>query len=91
MSEKLCIFCNHFHWRAEEQCGMGSTMTGPMMTGGDASCRKGHLSIEALNPKTKRGKYINHEFISNRPENEDDFRRIILIAAKCPDYDQVEV
>ena len=72
MSEKLCIFCNHFRWSAEEMWGMGSTLTGPMMEGGDASCGKGH------------GKGWGY------PQDEDDFRKIILTAAKCKDYDQVK-
>lgn len=42
MPEKLCIFCEHFNWSAEEMWGMGSTLTGPMMEGGWAECRKGH-------------------------------------------------
>jgi hypothetical protein len=42
VSEKLCIFCKHFRWERESQWGCGSTMTGPMMTGGDAQCAKGH-------------------------------------------------
>jgi hypothetical protein len=42
--EKLCIFCTKFRW-AEESCwGMGSTMTGPMMEGGDATCAAGKFS-----------------------------------------------
>ena len=40
--EKLCIFCKHFNWTAEEMGGMGSTLTGPMMEGGWAECNKGH-------------------------------------------------
>lgn len=43
MNEKLCIFCEHFHWSKEEMWGMGSTMTGPMFEGGDATCDKGHM------------------------------------------------
>lgn len=41
MAEKLCIFCEHFRWKKEEQWGMGSTLTGPMMEGGNASCDAG--------------------------------------------------
>ena len=72
MAEKLCIFCTKFRWRKEEQWGSGSTMTGAMMTGGDASCAAGHGAEWG------------------RPYDEDDFRKIILTAASCPDYDQVK-
>lgn len=41
--EKLCIFCVHFRWSKEEMWGMGSTLTGPMFTGGYAECMKGHF------------------------------------------------
>jgi hypothetical protein len=44
MSEKLCIFCEHFAWEVESQWGMGSTMTGPMMDGGNAMCRAGRYT-----------------------------------------------
>jgi len=71
-AEKLCIFCKHFRWSAEEMWKMGSTMTGPMMTGGDANCRKGHGAEWGC------------------PGDEEDFRKIILTAAKCKDYAQVE-
>lgn len=72
MSEKLCIFCVHFRWSKEELWMMGSTGTGPMMEGGDASCDKGH------------GKDWT------QPYDEGDFRRIIIHAQTCPDYEQVE-
>ena len=68
--EKLCIFCKHFKWKAEEMWGMGSTMTGPMMEGGDAACSKGHYE----------GKYPIY------PEDEEDFRTIILRGQDCQDY-----
>ncbi len=71
MSEKLCIFCQHFTWSKESMWGMGSTMTGPMMGGGDTQCDKGH------------------EEIFHYPEDEEDFRKIILFARKCQDYEQV--
>ena len=44
--KQLCIFCEHFDWSEEEMWGMGSTMTGPMMSGGDASCAKEHFGYE---------------------------------------------
>lgn len=72
MSEKLCIFCKHFQWTKESCWGVGSTMTGPMMEGGDTQCGKGHAEI--------------HEY----PSDEADFRRIILFAQKCPDYDEAK-
>lgn len=73
MSEKLCIFCTKFRWRKEEQWGTGSTMTGPMMTGGSASCDAGHNDTSWL-----------------YPEDEAEFRAIIVQAKDCPDYDQVK-
>lgn len=42
--EKLCIFCTHFHFRKDEQYGMGSTQTGPLIDYGGAACDKGHGS-----------------------------------------------
>lgn len=69
--EKLCIFCIHFRWSKEDMWSMGSTLTGPMMSGGDAACDKKHL----------------HEY----PGTEADWRRIILTATKCADYEQVKV
>lgn len=49
--EKLCIFCNHFKWDKEDQCGMGSTLTGPLMEGGDAACQKGHFIGKKNRPR----------------------------------------
>lgn len=73
MSEKLCIFCKHFNWTKESCWGMGSTMTGPMMEGGDATCSMGH--------------YRNHpDGGSSFPDDDADFRRIILRGESCPDY-----
>lgn len=43
MNEKLCIFCQHFSWTAEEMAGQGSDQTGPMMEGGWAECHKGQF------------------------------------------------
>lgn len=42
--EKLCIFCVHFKWDERYEYGMGSTQTGPLMTGGKAQCSKGHYA-----------------------------------------------
>jgi hypothetical protein len=39
--EKLCIFCNHFHWEGLEYTYY-STLTGGDVSGG-ATCRKGHF------------------------------------------------
>jgi hypothetical protein len=72
--EKLCIFCEHFDWTAEEMWGMGSTMTGPMFDGGWAKCRKGHY-----------GDYGDLE----APKDESDYRRVILRGMECKDYQQV--
>ena len=73
MDDKLCMFCTHFRWSKEEMWGMGSTLTGPMFSGGDAACKKGHGASWC------------------RPENEGEFREIILTARQCPDYDEVKV
>lgn len=51
--KQLCIFCEYFEWSAEEMWGMGSTQTGPMMSGGDAQCYKGHFETK------KRDEYID--------------------------------
>jgi hypothetical protein len=69
--EKHCIVCEHFQWRKESMWGMGSTQTGPMMEGGDAACAKGHYEGKDL---------------PSYPEDEDDFRKIILMGVDCPDY-----
>jgi hypothetical protein len=47
---RLCIFCEHFSWSAEEMWGMGGEYTGPMFEGGDASCAKKHFG--STYPKT---------------------------------------
>ena len=44
--KQLCLFCKHFDFSAEEMWGMGSTMTGPMFEGGDATCAKKHFVDE---------------------------------------------
>ena len=69
--EKLCIFCKHFQWRAETCWGMGSTLTGPLMEGGDATCAAGNF----------KGQW------DNRPEDEEEFRKIILRGQECKDYE----
>ena len=71
MNEKLCIFCKNFNWTKHEMWGMGSTQTGPMFGGGDATCAKGRY----------KGRWDNH------PEDAEDFREIILRAKGCPDYE----
>ena len=72
--EKLCIFCAHFRWSSREMWGMGSTMTGPMMEGGDATCAAGMY----------KGQW------DNRPVDEAEYRAIILRAKKCNKYAQVK-
>lgn len=72
MSEKLCIFCKHFRWSEESCWGHGSTMTGPMMEGGDATCEAGQY----------KGEW------DDRPSNEEDFRKIILRGQNCPHYER---
>ena len=54
--------------------GMGSTMTGPMMEGGDATCAAGMY----------KGQW------DNRPVDEAEYRAIILRAKKCNKYAQVK-
>jgi hypothetical protein len=72
--EKLCIFCVHFNWTEESMWGMGSTLTGPMMEGGDATCAAGQFS----------GGW------SNRPRDESDWRKIILRGEQCQKYEPVK-
>lgn len=69
--EKLYIFCKHFKWSEESIWGMGSTMTGPMMEGGDATCSAGKYS----------GKW------DNKPTDENEFRAIILRGENCDAYE----
>ena len=73
--KKLCLFCSHFDFSAEEMWGMGSTMTGPMFGGGDATCAKGHFE--------KCG-----EDIDVRPTDASEWRKLIFHGAKCKDYQQ---
>ena len=75
MSEKLCIFCEHFRWKSEEVWGMGSTQTGPMFDGGDATC--------------EAGQYKGEWEYQSRPDDEVDFRQIILRGQNCKHYKQV--
>lgn len=72
---RLCLFCEHFSWSKEEMWGMGSTLTGPMMDGGQARCAKEHIGEEH-----GMGGY------GETPSDDDDWRRIILTAVKCKDY-----
>ncbi len=71
--EKLCIFCKHFKWTKESMWGMGSTMTGPLMEGGWATCAK------------KRFKHLE------APEDEAEFRAVILKGEKCPKFEVVSL
>ena len=87
MAEKLCIFCRHFDWSAEEMYGMGSTMTGPMFEGGFSRCRKGRYDDNKLNPRDKKGDFLR-EYISTYPKDTDDFRKLILVASDCDDYER---
>jgi len=73
--EKLCIFCEHFSGTKEEMWGMGSEYTGPMMEGGWAVCGKG-----------KFGHWGDLE----APDDEADFRRVILRGVDCKEYSQVK-
>lgn len=74
--KQLCIFCEHFDWSAEEMWGMGSTQTGPMFSGGDATCAKGHF-------EAKKGEYIDV-----RPDDAAAWRALIFRGANCLDYKQ---
>jgi hypothetical protein len=73
--EKLCIFCKNFNWSKEEMWGMGSTQTGPMMEGGDATCAA--------------GKYAG--MWNNAPTDESEFRSIILRGENCDAYEPPNV
>ena len=73
--EKLCLFCTHFRWTAEEMWGMGSELTGPMFEGGWAECEKKHF-----------GQWGSLE----KPEDEKDFREVVIKAMNCKDYNQVQ-
>lgn len=77
VSEKLCIFCQHFKWSGEEFIGMGSTQTGPMFGGGGAVCSAGHYGTNWKNRLPT-------------PADEEDYRAIILRGQNCPDYEQVK-
>lgn len=70
--EKLCIFCKHFRWSAERAWGMGSTQTGPMYEGGNATCKAGQF----------KGEW------DTWPNDEAEYRAIILRAKDCPEYVQ---
>ena len=74
--KQLCIFCEHFNWSEEEMWGMGSTQTGPMMSGGDAQCAKGHFESKGS------------EYIDVRPSDDSEWRKLIFRGAKCPDYSE---
>ena len=58
MSERLCVFCVHFQWKNETQWGMGSTQTGPMLTGGYAKCKKGLLRDHKMEDESDWRKVI---------------------------------
>lgn len=68
--KQLCIFCEHFDWSAEEMWGMGSTLTGPMCSGGDATCAKDHFTYD--DPR--------------RPNDAAEWRALIFKGANCKDY-----
>lgn len=78
MSEKLCVFCKHWCFNG------GSPGYGEMTPPEDAS-----MNCEA-------GRYKN-DFFREFPTGFDgqllhideyDFRRILLLAEKCPDYER---
>ena len=74
--EKLCIFCRHFTWTKRDMWGMGSTLTGPMFEGGWAKCAKGVF-----------GDFNKLEM----PEDEADYRRVILMGEKCGMFEPVDM
>lgn len=76
--KQLCIFCEHFDWSAEEMWGMGSTQTGPMFEGGDATCAKGHFG----------GRFDYDSNIPTRPSDDAEWRKLIFMGAKCKDYSE---
>ena len=54
---------------------MGSTLTGPMMEGGWAECAMKHF-----------GEYGSLK----KPENEDEYRAVIILGRDCKDYAQID-
>jgi hypothetical protein len=72
MVEKLCLWCQHFCWTKESMWGMGSTMTGPMMEGGDFKCE------------------VGHKWDVWQPDDQEDWRKVVVKAQTCPDYEQID-
>lgn len=80
--EKLCVFCDHFGWN-ELDYTTYSTLTGTELHGG-MTCARGQMNaIRFDSPKWKESFYRDSEV---RPDDTAEFRRIISIAEKCPDY-----
>lgn len=79
--EKLCIFCEHFSWEKESMWGMGSTMTGPMMDGGQAKCAMGKF------PEYRDGD--DEGYMLTYPEDESEYRKLILRGQNCDSYSPV--
>lgn len=78
MSEKLCVFCKHWHFYGGDQ---GFSELTP---GSDASmdCSKHHWD------RPGRGPYKG--FVIFNLHDERAFREMIQKAITCPDYEQVQ-
>lgn len=75
--EKLCIFCQHF--RFNKPYREHTTATGDFDMPGNLKCNRNHLDELELCMED------DQEF-----EESFQYRRIILTAKKCPDYQQVQ-
>lgn len=81
MSEKLCVFCDHFGWNRFEYYQY-STMTDG--TNGGIQCAKGQINAIRFNDsKWTEDFYKSAEIM---PDDTAEFREIIQSAIKCPDY-----
>jgi hypothetical protein len=78
----LCVFCDHFGWNEFEYYRY-STMTDG--TSGGLSCVKGQMNAIHYNDPQRAEKSIYRDAEIN-PDDTEDFRKIIRIAERCPDY-----
>ena len=77
MSEKLCVFCKHLDW---DNGGGNEDYPDPA----SLTCNKGHKFTEPDAFMTINDGSTTYMF------DLDDFRRVIVLAQSCPDYDQVK-
>lgn len=71
--EKLCVFCHHMEF---DDGGYGEYADPASMT-----CKKGHWVGK------NRSSYTNGAIEMYSGDDLGKFREVILLAAKCPDYD----